>query len=474
MYKRFGFHFQIVFLLTFLAVFLFLPRTAQAAALSLPKDTITTSRPSAAAPLSANVAVAATSFTFDDNKSRYLASDSAKFYPDTGESLDTITVASMAGTTVYLAGKTTNTHHKGAAVIVPVTATHTISFTTVSSVPSNGLIKVIFPVGDTTNAASPSASGFSFNNLGSNNLTISGATCGSWTPTASTGLVQCNLSVAITAPTAITITVGAVGAGTSGPVLINPTKTAAAGIADTWAVQIQTTESTGAIIDNSKVKIGTIESVQVYATVEPYLTFTIAGMANGIAINTGNTNGCTNTEIINTGFTSSTTEVNLGVLGAGVVNIGAQLITITTNGWGGYALTATSSGHLIDPGIGYWIADAQGTPTNNDAPAPSAGTMIAGTPQFGIHPCGVDVAKATWVEGGASQTCTTGSGTKCYYANPSPAYYYTLASDTTGPIGDTSLTGNGLTSIEYAAAISAVVPAGTYRTAMTYVATPTF
>lgn len=468
MNKRYFFRF-FLFLLPFVGL-LWLPKTAQAAALSLPKDTITTSRPSAAAPLAANVAASATLFTFDNNGSRYLASDSAKFYPDTGESLDTITVASMAGTTVYLAGKTTNTHHKGTAVIVPVTATHTISFTTVSSVPSNGLIKVIFPVGDTSNAASPSASGFSFNNLGSNNLSISGATCGSWTPTASTGLVQCNLSVAITAPTAITITIGA---GTSGPVLINPTKTAAAGTADTWAVQIQTTESTGAIIDNSKVKVGTIESVQVYATVEPSLTFTIAGMANGIAINTGNTNGCTNTEIINTGFTSSTTEVNLGVLGAGVVNIGAQLITITTNGWGGYALTATSSGHLIDPEIGYWIADAQGTPTSNETPAPVS--LPAGTPRFGIHPCGLDVLTSSpdWAAG-ADQTCTTGSGTNCYYANPSPAYYYTLARDSTGPIADTSLTGNGLISVEYAAAISAVVPAGTYRTAMTYVATPTF
>ena len=471
MFKRFSFHFQTIFLLTFLGVFLFLPKTAQAADLSLPKDTISTSRPSAAAPLSADVAANATSFTFDDNKSRYLASDSAKFYPDTGESLDIVNVASMSGTTVYLTNKTTNTHHKGTAVIVPVTATHTISFTTVGAVPSNGLLKVIFPVGDTTNAASPSASGFSFNALASNNLTISGATCGTWTVTAASGLVQCNLNVALTAPTAITITVGA---GTSGPLLINPTKTAVAGTADTWGIQIQTTESTGAIIDNSKVKVGTIESVQVYATVEPYLTFTIAGMANGVAVNTGNTNGCTNTETINTGFTSSTTEVNLGVLGAGVVNIGAQLLTVTTNGWGGYALTATSSGHLIDPGIGYWIADAQGTPTNNNTPAPSAGTMIAGTPSFGIHPCGVDVTAATWVQGGASQTCTTGSGTKCYYANPSPSYYYDLASDSTGPIGDTALTGNGLVSVEYAATISAVVPAGTYRTAMTYVATPTF
>lgn len=471
MSKKFPFYFQAVCLTALLVVFLFLPRTAKAADLSLPKDTISTSRPSAAAPAAANIAANTTSFTFDNNGSRYLASDSAKFYPDTGETIDIVNVASMAGTTVYLGGATTNTHHKGSVITVPVTAKHTISFTTVGSVPSDGLLKVIFPIGDTTNAASPSATGFSFNGLGSNNLSVSGATCGTWTVTAASGLVQCNLSVALTGPTAITITVGA---GTSGPLLINPTKTAVAGTADTWAVQILTTNNTGTVIDNSKVKVGTIESVMVYATVEPYMTFTIAGMANGVAVNTGNTNGCTNTEIINTGFTSSSTEVNLGVLGASVVNIDAQLITIATNGWGGYSLTATSSGHLLDPGIGYWIADAQGTPTNNNTPAPSNGTMIAGTPSFGIHPCGADVSAAAWVQGGASQTCTTGSGTKCYYANPSPAYYYDLASDSTGPIADIALTGGGLTTVQYAATMSNIVPAGTYRTSMTYVATPTF
>jgi len=438
-------------------------KTAHAADFTSAKDTITTSRPSASAPLSADVAANATQFAFTSNGSRFLASDSAKFYPDTGETFNTVTVASMSGTTVYLAENIANTHHEGAAVAVPITAKHTITFTTVNNVPADGKIKVIFPVGDTTNAASPSATGFSFNALETNNLSVSGTTCGSWTVTPASGLVQCNLSAGISVPTALTITVGA---GTSGPVLINPTKTAAAGTADTWAVQIQTTESTDATIDSSKVKIGTIESVEVYATVDPTFSFTITGIDTATAINTGNTTGCTNSEVTNSGFNASTTEVNLGVLGTSTINIGAQLITVATNGWGGYSLTATSSGHLIDPTIGYWIGDAQGTPTDNDTPAPSF--LTAGTTAFGIHPCGLDVTGATWGTG------TTGGGANAKYANPSAVYYYTLASDSTGPIDNTVVTGNGLTSMEYAATISAAVPAGVYRTAMTYVATPTF
>ena len=443
--------------------FLCLPKTARAADLPGAKDTISTSRPSAAAPLAADLPANSSLFTFDDNGSKYLASDSAKFFPDTGETLETQTVASSSSNTVYLATKTTSSHHKGSVVMVPVTATHTISFTTASLVPSNGLIKVIFPVGNTTNAASPSASGFSFNGLSSNNLSISGATCGSWTITPASGLVQCNLNVAITAPTAITITIGA---GTSGPVLINPTKSATAGTADVWAIQLQTTENSGAVIDSTRVRVGTIESVNVYATVDPTLTFVIQGINAGSSVNFGNNVGCGDTEPINTGINSTATDVNLGLLNSTKVSISAQLITVSTNGYSGYVLTATSSGHLIDPAIGYWIPDAQNTPTANDTPAPVV--LTAGTPAFGIHPCGLDVNGSTWGTG------PTGGGAGAKYANPSPTYYYTLASDSTGPVGNAITPGNGLTSIAYAATVSIVVPAGNYRTAITYVATPSF
>jgi len=451
---------SIVFFISFSCIFL-LVRKANAASFSSAKDVISTSRPSAAAPLAANVAAGATLFTFDNNGSRFLASDSAIFWPDTGETLESKTVASMSGNTVYLAQATSNTHHKGAAVIVPVTATHTITFRTVTAVPSGGFIKIIFPVGNTSNPASPSASGFSFNGLASGNISISGTSCGSWTITPASGLVQCTLSSAISSPTTITVTLGS-----STPALINPTKAAAAGTADTWSINIQTTDSGGTILDQSRIKVGTVESVEVYATVDPTFTFSIAGINNGQAINTGNTTGCTNTETVNTGFNSTATEVNLGVLGPGVINIGAQLLTITTNGINGYTLTATSSGFLINPDMGYWIPNAQGVPSGNDTPAPVA--LTAGTPAFGIHPCGLDVNTSTWGSG------TTGGGTGAKYANPSPVYYYTLASDTTGPVGNSITAGNGLVSVEYAATMSVAVPAGVYRTAMTYVATPAF
>lgn len=461
-----------IFFLTFLGLLPFL-KTARAASLASPKDTITTSRPSASAPINADFTTGSSNVVFYDNGTRFIASDSAKLI---GQNLETVTVATMSASsgspavrTVYFAGVGTSNHTDGTVIMTPVTAKHTISFTNVGAVPANGKIKITFPVGDTTNVASPSAGGFSFNGLSATSgLSITGASCGSWTITASTGLVQCNLDVGLTGPTAISI-----GIGTTAPTLINPTKTAAAGTADTWSVKIQTTDNGDVVIDSSKVRIGTIDSVQVYATVEETFTFTIAGLTNAKAVNIGNTAGCTipATEVINTGFDSSATEVNLGVLGISQVNISAQLMSIATNGISGFSLTATSSGHLIDPALGYWIADAQGTPTANETPIPAA--IDAGTTAFGIHPCGQDVITTTpdWAAG-AAQTCTTGSGTDCYYANPSPTFYYTLASDTTGPVVPDGA--DGLTTVEYAATVSSAVPAGTYRTALTYVATPTF
>ena len=91
--------------------------------------------------------------------------------------------------------------------------------------------------------------------------------------------------------------------------------------------------------------------------------------------------------------------------------------------------------------------------------------MTVGTTSFGIHACGSHAA-VQWGTG------ATGGGTGAKYANPNPTYYYTVASTSSGPITGTN--GDGMTSVEYAAAISGAVPAGTYQTVLTYVATPVF
>ena len=453
------------------------------AAISSSTDTITTSRPSAAAPLNADQAGNATQIQVVDvpgsSTALFLASDSAVLQNDTGQTLNTGVIASMsaqqAGTPnfryVYFTSGITNTHHKGTAVVVPVTATHKVQFTT-TPVVGSGHIVLTFP-GTVSTSASPSASTFGLNGLTSANastyIQVNGATCTSWTiSTTDTPTMDCLLdTTGITASTIVTILIGCTTQSSgnctaSSPRLINPTKSnTTAGVSDTWKLTIKTQDNNGIDQDTTSVKIATIESVQVQAQVDPTLTFTIAAVSG--AINTGNTTGCTNTESVNSGIASTATNINLGLLSTATINIAAQLITISTNSSYGYALTATSSGHLINPASGVWIPDST-TPL----------AMTVNVPWFGIHPCGLNVTSICYT---TTRNDATGGGTGAKYGWPTQSTAVTLASAATGPIGNTATTGGvgaGLTSVEYAAAVDVTVPAGIYTSVVTYVATPTF
>lgn len=479
------------FLLTatlFLSFLLLSPEAVKADTLTNAKDTISNSRPSAISTIGVGASSGTTKLilanmtTSPFSQARYIASDSALLLGAPG-SLEVINIASMSaisGTTaaLYTTAATTQNHNIGSTVMMASTAQHVISFRTVQPVDSGGKISIYFPVGNSTNTNYPSFNGFSFNQLTTGNatsyLSASGATCSSWTVTPASGLIQCTLGAAINTPTTITINIGL--ASTS-PVLINPAKTNTVGSQDAWTITLKTIDSAGTEKDSAKIRIATIEAVEVYATVDPYINFTIAGINNGANYNTNNA-GCTMSGTTNSGFDSSANQVNLGVLGAAQINTAAQLLTVATNANNGYTLTATSSGHLVDNAIGYWIADVQTTPTDHNTPDPVA--IDSGTTGFGIHPCGEDANTASpdW-SGSADQTCVIDSGvpsTECLFANPSPTFYYTLATDTTGPIGSGSVDGvnDGKTTVVYAATISNVVPAGTYHTTITYVATATF
>lgn len=463
---------SILFLLSFLGIF-----TKQAKAITSSSDVISTSRPSASTYLAVGSSSPATSITISDNYSRFIASDSALLAGGTAEY---VTVASMSGINTPAAGQrrvllssaSAQSHGIGTSIYVPITAEHTISFRNENAVPANGKIQIVFPVGNATNPGLPASTGFSMNNLTSstgpanNQVTVTGVICASYTVTPASGLFQCNLgATGLTGPNDITINIGS-----TNPIMVNPSKIAVGGTADIWTLQIKTLDDNGYDIESEKIKIGTIDSVQVYATVEPTFSFSIAGLTNNTAVNIGNTgnftNGCANTEVINTGFNSTSTEVNMGVLTSTQINISAQLLTVATNSVNGYSITATSSGHLTDLGSGFWLTDAQGDATRTvvDSPAPAA--ITTGATGFGIHPCGSQVpASPVWGTG-----TTVSGGAK--YANPNAAYYYTVASKTTGPIPGTQ--GDGMTTVEYGAAISTAVPAGLYQEVLTYVATPTF
>lgn len=477
----------IIFLLIALVCLHIIPNEADAADLLNARNTLSTSRPSASSPFSANASSSDTQAAIFNNGSFFLASDSAKIIKtSTGGWVDTATVVASQSsglTTVYFGETIGNNAAAGVDVLIaPITATHVISFTTVNPIPANGDVLITFP-GSANNTASPSATTFAFNGLNaggglpaqivSNNITCNANSF------VTAPQIMCETTGGVSAGTTITILIGCTtqssgSCTTSSPRLINPTKSASAGTADVWKLNIVTRDAGDVEIDSTTISMGTIDSVTVRASIDPSLNFTIVGLNNGDAVNLGNTTGCSQVETTNAGANATSTEVNLGLLANSpsgtdvkVGNIAAQRINISTNGANGYVLTATSSGQLINPTTGFFLASST-TP----AAFPSSGADW-----FGIHPCGLDVTTATW-NSTASNACNTfisgSTDPVCLYAWPNTTTPITLASDTTGPVGNSLVTGNGVISVSYAAGADAGVPPGEYSAVITYVATPAF
>lgn len=478
---------KVCLLVLFLACFLFTVGKAQAASLANARDTITTSRPSAASPLSATLGSSDGAASIFNNGSFYLASDSAKVIRTStnGIIVGSVPIASQSAalTTVYFGGSPGSAAQAGTDVLfVPITAVHTIQFTTATAIPAGGDVLITFPGATNNDTASPSATLFAFNNLNAagglpstvvtDNITCNGSSF------VSSPQIMCESTAGVSAGVTVTIIIGCTAQSggactTQSPRLINPTKAQSSGNADIWKVRIDTRDAADINLDSATVAVGTIESVTIRATIDPSLTFTITGLNNNAAWSTGNA-GCSAVETTNSGLASTSTDVNLGTVSntpsgtnTKIRNIAGQRIDITTNGANGYVLTATSSGHLINPATGFFLNDS-----TSPIAFPSAQNF------FGLHPCGLDVTAATW-NSTASQTCNsyiTGSTDPiCLYAWPNTVTPISLASDTTGPIGvNAGVTGNGVTSVSYAVGADAGVPPGEYRTVVTYVATPAF
>lgn len=464
--------------------------TAYADDLSNASVTLSTSRPSASSPLSAAASSSDGIITVFNNGSRYLASDSARIIQGSSglQIVGGLPVASQSAslTSVYLGSSVGAAAGAGSDILqVPITAMHTVTFTTISSVPNGGKIIITYP-GSSNNSASPSASTFAFNGLPNSTAAVKSANATDCnTVTVSSPTITCTTSAIIPAATQVTIFIGCTAAGatctTQAPYLINPTKSnQSAGTADSWRIQVSTADGSNNVIDSRTLAVGTIESVTVRANVDPSLTFTIAGINNGVAVNTNNTTGCLQTELTSTGINATATDVNMGTLANSpsatnttVGNISAQLLTVTTNGATGYVVTATSSGHLRNPSTGFFLTDAA---TPQAFPA-------SGANFYGFHACGLDTYSAgigtTYWNSSASDTnCNTyitgSSGNICKYGWPTTSTGINIASDTTGPIGNAIVAGSGLTSVSYAAGADPAVPPGQYTTVVTYVATPSF
>lgn len=475
---------SLIILLLSLGLF-FAPKTN--AALTNVSVQLSTSRPSAAAPVATGISSGVGQVIVADlpisgyNSALWISSDSARFLNNLGNPTDRLNVASMSAANtpssnqriVFFTGSTTTAHTAGETLITPITATHTIKFTTSASVVGGGHIVLTFP-GSGSNSASPSATGFSFNNISSSEIQTDNATCSSWNISGST--MDCTLNGSgISAGATVTVEVGCL-TNSSGvctsfkPMLINPIKSSnISGTADQWKIVVKTQDNSGVDQDTTTAIAGIIESVQIQGTIEPYMTMTISGIANGASI-------CGDTTNPGPGLDSTATFVNLGSLTSGKRNVSAQNIQIDTNASYGYTLTATSSGHFINPGSGIFLPDANtgnnglglagNDSTNGTNPAPAA--ITPGTNAFGIHPC---IGSGSTTSPTIPTGWGSGGGASNKYANPwnlGISGFHGLLASTSVP------SAVSITSVEYGATISPTAPAGIYSTTFTYVATANF
>ena len=477
--------FLVVGILMLCLVLLSRAPVVEAATLSGASATITTSRPSASTPISGDHAAGSTQATIMDNGSIFLASDSAQFRSNAVQASElNLNVASMSAANTPSASRrivfftnaagTTLAHAGGTALVVPITSMHTLQFTTVNSIPASGKIILTYPTlssTDANNAASPSATTFQMNGLSSSTIKITQGTTDVTTSKFTGGIsitnpsggsapvitltVQAGQSLAAGSTIRVFLgctTVSATPACTAqNPLIINPTKTAAAGTGDSWSIGVKTQDNNSADLDSATVRLVTIDSVTVQAIVEPTLTFTIAGVADATTLNASYTTGCTNTspDVTNTGIAATATNVNLGIVNTSKIQVGAQDLTVSTNAVSGFTITATSSGKLINPSTGYFFySDTVGT------------TMAAGTEQFGIHPCGTYANTTLFT----SSSVLGGSGKVAW---PTQTTAVTVASNATA-------VSSAKTTVSYHATASGTTPPGTYSSYITYVATATF
>jgi len=255
----------------------------------------------------------------------------------------------------------------GASDADPIYATQsgsvTISFTINNDIPANGYVRVTIPDpasggndGAPDTSDSTSTNGWDLNGITDADVTTSGGTGCTWTGTevitAGSGsghTIDATTTTACTAGT-ITITID------SSPGLVNPAPVTSGhtqGVADTYQWTISTYDgdpaASGQLIDTVDVSVAPIEAVLVSATIDETLSFSVTG----VTADTGTTGTC---GITRTASTPDTTAYSvpwgtLPITYADATNNTSQLLQVSTNADGGYAVTAIANDQMGKDGI---------------------------------------------------------------------------------------------------------------------------
>ena len=322
-----------------------------AGSLTSVKDTLSTSRPSVFVSITGTVNIGDTAVPVTTTAGLMQGDNVTLCATNTCATTENKIIASIVSNTqIALTVGTTGAYTASSYVMFKALSKHTITVVPRSTV-TNGKFIITMP-GDGGITGIPGASGFDFNGIATTtNITLSPGTAG----TVATSSPSSN--VVITIPFTGTIASGTaqtivIGVNTQ---LLNPSKTAAPGTADTMTVQVDETDNSSNVIDTTQTKVATIESVTVTATVVPSLNFTINAVA-----------GSTSVAGATTDVASTATTVPFGNLTVNTNRTVAQYLHIDTNSNSGYVITAQSDGSLRKTN-GTVITDFGLTPAENNA-----------------------------------------------------------------------------------------------------------
>lgn len=270
-----------------------------------------------------------------------------------------LTVGSIIdGTNFALSAGLTEGASNGDAIYATQSGTVTLSFTINNDIPADGYIRISIPDpasngndGAPDTSATTANNGWDLNGIDADDVTVSGGTGCSWnateTITAGSGsdhTIDATTTGACTAGT-ITVTID------SDPGLVNPapvTSTHSQGTADNYQWTIATYDddpaTTGLQIDTVDVSVAPIEAVLVSAVIDETLSFSVTGVSadSGVIGTCGITRSASSPD--STAYSIPWGTISPDYLAA--THNTSQLLQVSTNAAGGYAVTAIASDQM--------------------------------------------------------------------------------------------------------------------------------
>lgn len=295
----------------------------------------------------------------DNNTNHLFPNDTISVGPNGAMTVGSI----IDGTNFALSAGLTEGASNADAIYATQSGTVTIAFTINNDIPANGYIRVSIPDpasngndGAPDTAPAAANNGWDLNSIAAADVTVTGGTGCSWNATevitpgsGSNHTIDATTTATCTAGT-ITVTID------SNPGLINPapiTSGHTQGIADSYQWTIATYDAdpagAGQLIDSVDVSVAPIEAVLVSATIDETLNFSVTG----ITADSGTTGTCGITRAATTPD-STAYSIPWGTISPtylAATHNTSQLLAVSTNADGGYAVTAIANDQMGKDGV---------------------------------------------------------------------------------------------------------------------------